>query len=188
VKIHSQKGELSSAITFPAVECTTLLDQVLFGATLSTESGAGLFLINVLSAHPAGSRHLSTITDRRDTITIVAASARVVIAANTQLDTIHLVVITDTGKTLADNELPSAPADYDEALRWPGSFATIAIAGRKGPAVTARTGKTTGGRMVDGPGQSPGEPSAGRSRAAVTTIGSPRDFSTCTCSKSQTGQ
>lgn len=62
----------------------------------------------------------------------MAASARVVIGADTHLDTIHLAVITDTGKHLADAEFPTSPAGYDDALRWARSFGRIAIAGVEG--------------------------------------------------------
>ena len=85
----------------------------------------------MLSARPAGCRHLLAITNRRD-ITIVAASVRVVIGADTHLDTIHLAAITDTGKPLADGEFPTSPAGYDDALQWARSFGRIAIAGVEG--------------------------------------------------------
>ena len=41
---------------------------------------------------------------------MVTASRRVVIGADTHLDTIHLAVITDAGKPLADAEFPTCPA------------------------------------------------------------------------------
>ena len=85
----------------------------------------------MLSARPAGCLHLLAITNRRD-ITIVAASPRVVIGADTHLDTIHLAVITDAGKPLADSEFPTSPAGYGEALRWARSFGIIVIAGVEG--------------------------------------------------------
>jgi transposase len=62
----------------------------------------------------------------------VAASRRVVIGADTHLDTNHLAVITDAGKPLADAEFPTSPAGYDDALRWARSFGTIVIAGVEG--------------------------------------------------------
>jgi transposase len=62
----------------------------------------------------------------------VTASPRVVIGADTHLDTIHLAVITDTGKPLADAEFPACPAGYDAALTWARSFGAIAIAGVEG--------------------------------------------------------
>jgi len=62
----------------------------------------------------------------------VAASPRVVIGADTHLDTIHLAVITDAGKPLADSEFPTSPAGYGEALRWARSFGIIVIAGVEG--------------------------------------------------------
>jgi transposase len=74
---------------------------------------------------------LLAITNRRD-ITIVAASGRVVIGADTHRDTNHLAVITDTGKPLADAEFPTSPAGYDDAVRWARGFGTVAIAGVEG--------------------------------------------------------
>jgi transposase len=62
----------------------------------------------------------------------VTASPRVVIGADTHLDTIHLAVITNTGKPLADAEFPACPAGYDAALTWARSFGAIAIAGVEG--------------------------------------------------------
>jgi transposase len=85
----------------------------------------------VLSARPAGCRHLLAITNRRD-ITIVAAFARVVIGADTHLDTHHLAVITDAGQPLGDAEFPTSPAGYDDAVRWARSFGGVAIAGVEG--------------------------------------------------------
>ena len=46
--------------------------------------------------------------------TIVTASPRVVIGVDTHLDTVHLALITDTGKPLADAEFPTCPAGYDD--------------------------------------------------------------------------
>ena len=85
----------------------------------------------MLSARPAGCRRLLALTTRRD-ITIVTASPRVVIGADTHLDTIHLAVITDTGKSLADSEFPTSPAGYADALAWARSFGAIAVAGVEG--------------------------------------------------------
>jgi transposase len=85
----------------------------------------------VLSARPVGCRHPLAIINRRD-ITIVAASRRVVIGADTHLDTIHLAVLTDTGKPLADAEFPTSPAGYAAAVKWAQSFSTICIAGVEG--------------------------------------------------------
>jgi transposase len=62
----------------------------------------------------------------------VTASPRVVIGADTHLDTIHLAVITDTGKSLADGEFPTSPAGYADALAWARSFGAIAVAGVEG--------------------------------------------------------
>jgi transposase len=62
----------------------------------------------------------------------VTAPRRVVIGADTHLDTNHLAVITDTGKSLADTEFPTSPAGYDAAVTWAQSFGTIQIAGVEG--------------------------------------------------------
>jgi transposase len=62
----------------------------------------------------------------------VAASARVVIGADTHRDTNHLAVITDAGKPLADAEFPTSPAGYDDALRWAQGFGVVAIAAVEG--------------------------------------------------------
>jgi transposase len=62
----------------------------------------------------------------------VAASRRVVIGADTHLDTNNLAVITDAGKPLADAEFPTSPAGYDDVVRWAQSFGTIVIAGVEG--------------------------------------------------------
>jgi transposase len=48
------------------------------------------------------------------------------------LDTIHLAVITDAGKPMADKEFPTSSAGYDDAVRWARSFGAIAIAGVEG--------------------------------------------------------
>jgi hypothetical protein len=98
---------------------------------LQENFGAWQFLINVLSARPAGCRHPLAITNRRD-ITIVAASLRVVIGADTHRDTNHPAVITDAGKPLADAEFPTSSAGYDDAVRWARSFGAVAIAGVEG--------------------------------------------------------
>jgi transposase len=76
--------------------------------------------------HPASEHH------REGTPTIVTASRRVVIGADTHLDTNHLAVLTDTGKPLADDEFPTSPAGYAAAMRWAQSFGVIAIAGVEG--------------------------------------------------------
>jgi hypothetical protein len=62
----------------------------------------------------------------------VTALRRVVIGADSHLETNHLAVITDAGKPLADAEFPTSPAGYDDAVRWARSFGTIAIAGVEG--------------------------------------------------------
>jgi transposase len=62
----------------------------------------------------------------------VAASRRVVIGADTHLETNHLAVLTDAGQPLADAEFPTCPAGYDAAVKWAQSFGGIAIAGVEG--------------------------------------------------------
>ncbi len=62
----------------------------------------------------------------------MTASPRVVIGADTHLDSHHLAVITDAGKPLADNEFPTSQTGYDDAVRWAQSFGTIVIAGVEG--------------------------------------------------------
>ncbi|HXO85800.1 MAG TPA: transposase, partial [Gemmatimonadales bacterium] len=62
----------------------------------------------------------------------MTASARVVIGADTHLDSHHLAVITDAGKLVADAEFPTSPAGYDDAVRWARSFGSIVIAGVEG--------------------------------------------------------
>ena len=62
----------------------------------------------------------------------MTASARVVIGADTHLDSHHLAVITDAGKPLADAEFPTSQTGYDDAVRWAQSFGTIVIAGVEG--------------------------------------------------------
>ena len=62
----------------------------------------------------------------------MTASPRVVIGADTHLDSHHLAVITDAGKPLADIEFPTSQTGYDDAVRWAQSFGTIVIAGVEG--------------------------------------------------------
>jgi transposase len=57
---------------------------------------------------------------------------RVVIGADTHLDTVHLAVITDTGKPLVDAEFPRCPAGYNAGLTWARSFGVVEIAGVEG--------------------------------------------------------
>ena len=59
----------------------------------------------------------------------MTASPRVVIGADTHLDSHHVAVITDTGKPLADTEFPTSQTGYDDAVRWAQNFGTIVIAG-----------------------------------------------------------
>ena len=85
----------------------------------------------MLSARPTGCRHPLAVAYRRD-ITIVAASRRVVIGADTHPDTNHLAVISDAGKPLVDAEFPTNPAGHDDGVRWAERFGTIVIAGVEG--------------------------------------------------------
>ena len=62
----------------------------------------------------------------------MTASARVVIGADTHLDSHHLAVISDAGKPLADTDFPTSQTGYDDAVRWAQSFGTIVIAGVEG--------------------------------------------------------
>jgi transposase len=62
----------------------------------------------------------------------VTAFPRVVIGADTHLDSHHLAVITDAGKPLADSQFPASPRGYADALQWAQSFGFIAIAGVEG--------------------------------------------------------
>lgn len=62
----------------------------------------------------------------------MAASPRVVIGADTHLETNHLAVITDAGQPLADADFPTCPAGYDAAVKWAQSFGSIVIAGVEG--------------------------------------------------------
>jgi transposase len=62
----------------------------------------------------------------------VTALPRVVIGADTHLDTVHVAVITDIGKPVADAEFPTCPAGYAAALTWASSFGAIVIAGVEG--------------------------------------------------------
>ena len=63
----------------------------------------------------------------------MAASTRASSSAPTPIWTPSIwLLITDAGKPLADNEFPTSPAGYDDALRWARSFGAIAIAGVEG--------------------------------------------------------
>lgn len=89
-------------------------------------------LINVLSAPPhrvVASRKRS-LTER--TPPIVADQPRVVIGADTHLDTIHLAVLTEAGKPVADAEFPTHPTGYTLAITWAKNFGEVAIAGVEG--------------------------------------------------------
>lgn len=57
---------------------------------------------------------------------------RVVIGADTHLDTIHVATLTETGKPLADAEFPAHPSGYYVAIKWAQSYGEVAIAGVEG--------------------------------------------------------
>ena len=57
---------------------------------------------------------------------------RVVIGADTHLDTLHLAALTETGKPLADAEFGTRPTDYFVAIKWAQSFGEVIIAGVEG--------------------------------------------------------
>ena len=76
-----------------------------------------------------GGHRLALIGERFVGRVIVTASPRVVIGADTHLDSHHLAVITDAGKPLADNEFPTSQTGYGDAVRSAQSFGTIVIAG-----------------------------------------------------------
>jgi transposase len=53
----------------------------------------------------------------------VTASRRVVIGADTHLDTIHLAVITAAGKPWRTPKFPTCPAGYGDAVTWAQALA-----------------------------------------------------------------
>ena len=57
---------------------------------------------------------------------------RVVIGADTHLDTIHVAAITDTGQPLGDAEFRTNPTGYWAAICWARSFGDIVTAGVEG--------------------------------------------------------
>ncbi|MBS9536274.1 IS110 family transposase, partial [Mycobacterium sp. M1] len=62
----------------------------------------------------------------------MADRPRVVIGADTHLDTIHLAVLTETGKPVADAEFGTRPTDYYMAIAWAQSFGEVISAGVEG--------------------------------------------------------
>jgi hypothetical protein len=64
--------------------------------------------------------------------TIVTPPRRIVIGADTHLDTIHVAAITDTGQPLGDTEFRTNPTGYYVALRWAQSFGEVFVAGVEG--------------------------------------------------------
>lgn len=66
------------------------------------------------------------------TPTIVTSDRRVVIGADTHLDTIHIAAITDTGQLLSDAEFRTNPTGYWAAICWARSFGEVVSAGVEG--------------------------------------------------------
>jgi transposase len=64
--------------------------------------------------------------------TIVTSPRRVVIGADTHLDTIHIAAITDTGQLLGDAEFHTTPTGYWGALTWARSFGDVVTVGVEG--------------------------------------------------------
>jgi hypothetical protein len=64
--------------------------------------------------------------------TIVTSPRRVVIGADTHLDTIHIAAITDTGQLLSDAEFRTNPTGYWAAICWARSFGEIISVGVEG--------------------------------------------------------
>ena len=62
----------------------------------------------------------------------MTSDRRVVIGADTHLDTIHLAAITDTGQLLSDAEFRTNPTGYWAAICWARSFGEIVSAGVEG--------------------------------------------------------
>ena len=62
----------------------------------------------------------------------MTSSQRVVIGADTHLDTVCLAVLTDAGRPVADAEFETSPAGYQGAVAWARSFGLIQIAGVEG--------------------------------------------------------
>jgi transposase len=62
----------------------------------------------------------------------VTSPRRVVIGADSHLDTIHLAAITDTGQLLGDAEFNTNPTGYHAAICWARSFGEVLSAGVEG--------------------------------------------------------
>lgn len=62
----------------------------------------------------------------------MTSDRRIVIGADTHLDTIHLAAITDTGQLLSDAEFRTNPTGYWAAICWARSFGEIVSAGVEG--------------------------------------------------------
>lgn len=62
----------------------------------------------------------------------MTSDRRVVIGADTHLDTIHLAAITDTGQLLGDAEFRTNPTGYWAAICWARSFGEIISVGVEG--------------------------------------------------------
>jgi transposase len=62
----------------------------------------------------------------------VAPKRRVVIGADTHLDTIHLAAITDTGQLLGEAEFGTNPTGYWAAITWARSFGEVVTVGAEG--------------------------------------------------------
>jgi hypothetical protein len=62
----------------------------------------------------------------------VTSSRRVVIGADTHLDTIHLAAITDIGTPLGDAEFRTNPTGYWAAICWARSFGEVVAVGVEG--------------------------------------------------------
>lgn len=62
----------------------------------------------------------------------MTSSRRVVIGADTHLDTIHLAAITDTGQLLGDAEFRTNPTGYWAGICWARSFGEVLTAGVEG--------------------------------------------------------
>ncbi|MEN4447540.1 transposase [Mycobacterium sp. SM3041] len=85
-----------------------------------------------MSARPAGLSPTRTVHYYGEDTTIVTSPRRVVIGADTHLDTIHVAAITDTGQPLGDAEFRTNPTGYWAAICWARSFGDIVTAGVEG--------------------------------------------------------
>jgi transposase len=62
----------------------------------------------------------------------VTSPRRIIIGADTHLDTIHVAAITDTGQLLGDAEFRTNPTGYYVAVAWARSFGEVFTAGVEG--------------------------------------------------------